>query len=567
MPEDFRIIGSGRHAPDGDFADEVREALERRRRRLSDADWDALRASGCRSSASSADDGARAGRGGRAPRARSSARTSRTLLYMSVPPSAMQPMVGMLAATGLSTDRARIVHGEAVRLTTWQSATELNAALHEHFAGGRDLPHRPLPRQGGGPGHPRAALRQRPVRADVEPRARRGGADRHPREARPRGPRRRSTRRRARSATWSSRTSARSSASSRWSSPASLDAGALRDAKAAVFRRPAAVRPGRRRCSGSSRATATRTASTGDRRTETFVALRAEIDNDRWRGVPFLLRTGKALAEGRRVVTRHAPRAGLHDLRLPRRRRPPVGRRSCSSSPTTRSSRVERAGQGARAGARWSTRAPLTLDVERALERARPGGVRAPAARRHARRPPAVHPRRRGRAAVGGRRAAARATRRSRSPTRRAAGGRRRPPSSPSRRRLAAAREPLGRPRRPPGVRARVLSPCADGTAPSAQRLRRHPARRGSAGGCHGLRAAARARARSTSTVSARTVAPGVRWTAIDREGGPWRVNVLAIDRDGWRRPRGAACCRTGGSPASSGPRPMGRRQPARWRG
>jgi Phosphodiester glycosidase len=27
------------------------------------------------------------------------------------------------------------------------------------------------------------------------------------------------------------------------------------------------------------------------------------------------------------------------------------------------------------------------------------------------------------------------------------------------------------------------------------------------------------------------TVAPGVRWTAIAREGGPWRVNVLAIDR------------------------------------
>ena len=28
------------------------------------------------------------------------------------------------------------------------------------------------------------------------------------------------------------------------------------------------------------------------------------------------------------------------------------------------------------------------------------------------------------------------------------------------------------------------------------------------------------------------TVAPGVRWTSIVREGGPWRVNVLAIDRE-----------------------------------
>ncbi|VDG99165.1 glucose 6-phosphate 1-dehydrogenase [Helicobacter pametensis] len=31
-------------------------------------------------------------------------------------------------------------------------------------------------------------------------------------------------------------------------------------------------------------------------RTETFIALRAEIDNPRWRGVPFLLRSGKLLA-------------------------------------------------------------------------------------------------------------------------------------------------------------------------------------------------------------------------------------------------------------------------------
>ena len=31
-------------------------------------------------------------------------------------------------------------------------------------------------------------------------------------------------------------------------------------------------------------------------RTETFVALRAEIDNWRWAGVPFYLRTGKRMA-------------------------------------------------------------------------------------------------------------------------------------------------------------------------------------------------------------------------------------------------------------------------------
>jgi len=37
--------------------------------------------------------------------------------------------------------------------------------------------------------------------------------------------------------------------------------------------------------------------------TETFVALRVFVQNERWDGVPFYLRTGKCLAEGRRVVT------------------------------------------------------------------------------------------------------------------------------------------------------------------------------------------------------------------------------------------------------------------------
>ena len=37
--------------------------------------------------------------------------------------------------------------------------------------------------------------------------------------------------------------------------------------------------------------------------TETFVALRAEIDNWRWAGVPFFLRTGKKMAEGARIIS------------------------------------------------------------------------------------------------------------------------------------------------------------------------------------------------------------------------------------------------------------------------
>ena len=40
-----------------------------------------------------------------------------------------------------------------------------------------------------------------------------------------------------------------------------------------------------------------------DSQTETFVALRAEVENWRWAGVPFSLRTGKALRAGRQLVT------------------------------------------------------------------------------------------------------------------------------------------------------------------------------------------------------------------------------------------------------------------------
>jgi glucose-6-phosphate 1-dehydrogenase len=49
-----------------------------------------------------------------------------------------------------------------------------------------------------------------------------------------------------------------------------------------------------------------------DSDTETFVALRAEIDNWRWAGVPFFLRTGKKLAEGARIISiafKDAPRS------------------------------------------------------------------------------------------------------------------------------------------------------------------------------------------------------------------------------------------------------------------
>ncbi len=54
-----------------------------------------------------------------------------------------------------------------------------------------------------------------------------------------------------------------------------------------------------------------------DSQTETFIALRAGIDNWRWTGVPFFLRTGKRLGEARRLLTiafREPPRRMFRDV-------------------------------------------------------------------------------------------------------------------------------------------------------------------------------------------------------------------------------------------------------------
>ena len=51
---------------------------------------------------------------------------------------------------------------------------------------------------------------------------------------------------------------------------------------------------------------------TPESETETFVALKCYVDNWRWAGVPFYLRTGKRLAEGARIISiafREPPRS------------------------------------------------------------------------------------------------------------------------------------------------------------------------------------------------------------------------------------------------------------------
>ena len=128
MPDQFRVIGSGRRSPgsDNDFRGEVHAALkEFAANELRAAPWKAF-AKRLSFVASSAEDGRDL-----ADAVTTAARAlpgAQRLLYLSVPPSAMAPMVGMLGATGLAAS-ARVLLEKPFG-SDLASAKELNVALH-----------------------------------------------------------------------------------------------------------------------------------------------------------------------------------------------------------------------------------------------------------------------------------------------------------------------------------------------------------------------------------------------------------------------------------------------------
>jgi glucose-6-phosphate 1-dehydrogenase len=129
MPDDYRILGTGRHAPEGEFADEVREVLDGRGVELYPERWEAFAAklSFVASSAQDGDDLAAAV----GIACEELGADARVLLYLSVAPSATKALVEMVAQTGLSGDRTRIVMEKPFG-SDLESAKSLNAALHEH---------------------------------------------------------------------------------------------------------------------------------------------------------------------------------------------------------------------------------------------------------------------------------------------------------------------------------------------------------------------------------------------------------------------------------------------------
>ena len=84
--------------------------------------------------------------------------------------------------------------------------------------------------------------------------------------------------------------------------PVSLSAGPLRDEKFKVYQ---ALRPldMRHVVRGQYEGYRSEPGVAADSQTETMVAVRAEVENWRWHGVPFYLRSGKAMAGSRQVVT------------------------------------------------------------------------------------------------------------------------------------------------------------------------------------------------------------------------------------------------------------------------
>ncbi len=299
MPEDFRIIGSGRHSPgsDDDFRERINDALQHYGRVELDEHWDEF-ASRLSFVPSSAEDGTELARAIGAAEAEIGAEGER-LVYLSVPPGAMRDMVTMLGKSGIAENCALVVekpfgHDEA-------SAKELNATLHtvleedsiyriDHFLGKEAAQNILALRFANGMfepvwnrDHVSYVQIDVPEALDIQGRAgfyEQTGAFRdmvvthllqilgivalEP--------------------------------------PSRIDADAVHLERSKLFE---AIRPldRDRVVFGQYEGYRDEEGVAADSQVETFAALEVWVDTWRWSGVPFYLRTGKSLAEGRRTVT------------------------------------------------------------------------------------------------------------------------------------------------------------------------------------------------------------------------------------------------------------------------
>jgi glucose-6-phosphate 1-dehydrogenase len=299
MPEDFRIIGSGRHSPgsDGGFREHVRSSLENHGRGELDEHWEAF-AQRLSFVVSSADDGRDLAQAVIDAESEIAAEGER-LVYLSVPPGAMQDMVAMLGETGIADHCSLVV--EKPFGHDLASAQTLNAALHEvleeesiyridHFLGKEAAQNILVARFANGILEPvwnRDHISY--VQIDV------------PEELDIQG----------RAAFYEETGAYRDMVVTHLMQilgivalepPSRIDADSLHVERTKVF---AAIRPldPERVVFGQYEGYRDEDDVADDSTMETFVAAEVFVDTWRWSGVPFYLRTGKSMAEGRRTVT------------------------------------------------------------------------------------------------------------------------------------------------------------------------------------------------------------------------------------------------------------------------
>ncbi|MGK2867661.1 MAG: glucose-6-phosphate dehydrogenase [Mycobacterium sp.] len=299
LPPDYVIIGSGRHSPGSD--DEFREMVGTGLRESVDGiDEGVLQDLLARTSfqTSDADDGADLA--GAVRKAREAlGEDARVVIYLSVPPKAMQPMIGMLGQEGLA-EHARIVVEKPFG-TDLASSRDLDAALKEiadedrvyridHFLGKEAVQNILALRFANGlidPSWNREHLES--VQIDV------------PEELSVEG----------RGSFYESTGCFRDMITTHlcqvlgfiaMEPPADLDASSLRDEKAKVFNAMRPLDPDRV-VFGQYDGYRDEEDVGEESRVETFVALEAFVDTERWQGMPFYLRTGKTMGDTRRTVT------------------------------------------------------------------------------------------------------------------------------------------------------------------------------------------------------------------------------------------------------------------------
>jgi glucose-6-phosphate 1-dehydrogenase len=299
MPRDFRIIGSGRHSPgsDEEFRERIHAALEEHGRGELDEHWDEF-AARLSFVVSSADDGRELAQAITDAEEEIGAEGER-LVYLSVPPGAMQDMAVMLGETGIADHCSLVVEkpfGHDV-----ESARRLNAALHDvleeesiyridHFLGKEAAQNILVARFANGILEPvwnrdHVAYVQIDVPEELDIQGRAGFYEE----------------------TGAFRDMVVTHLLQilgivALEPPSRIDADALHVERTKVF---AAIRPldPERVVFGQYEGYRDEDDVADDSQVETFAAAEVYVDTWRWSGVPFYLRTGKSLAEGRRTVT------------------------------------------------------------------------------------------------------------------------------------------------------------------------------------------------------------------------------------------------------------------------